>query len=158
MLLTRMEIQQNVHPDQMQTQEQGWKHPSLVFSDNWKYIKKGLPWWLRWYRICLQCRRPGFNPWFGKIPWRRNWQHTPVFSPGKSHGPRSLVGYYPWGRKELDTAEQLHFHFHRTDETVGSFNMGETLTVLREIYHSQKDKYCTVLLTWGTKHGQIHTE
>ena len=40
-----------------------------------------------------------------------------------------------------------HFHFHRTDETLGSFNMGETFTVLREIYHSQKDKYCTVLLT-----------
>ena len=44
-----------------------------------------------------------FNPWVGKIPWRREWQPTPVFMPGKSHGPRSLVGYSPWGRKESDT-------------------------------------------------------
>ena len=41
----------------------------------------GLPWWLRWWRICLQCRRPGFDPWVGKIPWRREWQPTPVFLP-----------------------------------------------------------------------------
>ena len=53
--------------------------------------------------------RPGFNPWVGKIPWRRKWQSTPVLLPGKSHGQRSLVGYSPWGRKELDTAESLHF-------------------------------------------------
>ena len=37
------------------------------------------------------------------------WQPTPVFLPGKSHGLRSLVGYSPWGRKELDTTERLHF-------------------------------------------------
>ena len=34
----------------------------------------GLPWWLRWQKICLQCRRPGFDPLVGKIPWRRAWQ------------------------------------------------------------------------------------
>ena len=38
-------------------------------------------------------RRHGFNPWVGKIPWRRKWQPTPVFLPGESHGQRSLVGY-----------------------------------------------------------------
>ena len=42
--------------------------------------------------------------------WRRKWQPTPVFLPGKSHGRRSLVGYSPWGGKESDTTEQLHFH------------------------------------------------
>ena len=52
---------------------------------------------------------PGFDPWVGKIPWRRKWQPTPVFLPGKSHGRRSLVGYSPWGRKESDTTERLHF-------------------------------------------------
>ena len=41
----------------------------------------------------LQCRTPGFNPWVGKIPWRRAWQLTPVFLPGESHGQRSLEGY-----------------------------------------------------------------
>ena len=43
--------------------------------------------------------------------WRRQWQPTPVLSPGKSHGRRSLVGYSPWGRKESVTTERLHFHF-----------------------------------------------
>ena len=53
--------------------------------------------------------RPGFNPWVGRISWRRKWQPIPVFFPGKSHGQRSLVGYSPWGCKESDTTEQLHF-------------------------------------------------
>ena len=61
--------------------------------------------------ICLQCRRPRFDPWVEKIPWRRRWQPTPVLLPGESHGWKSLVGYNPWGRKESDTTEQLHFHF-----------------------------------------------
>ena len=56
-------------------------------------------------RLGLQCGRPGF----GKIPWRRKWQPTPVLLPGKFHGQRSLVSYSPWGRKESDTTEQLHF-------------------------------------------------
>ena len=42
---------------------------------------------------------------------RRQWQPTPVFLPGKSHGRRSLVGCSPWGHKGSDTTEQLHFHF-----------------------------------------------
>ena len=53
-------------------------------------------------RVCLQCGRPGFNLWGGKIPWRRKWQPTPVFLPGKSHGWRSLAGYSSWGYKESD--------------------------------------------------------
>ena len=54
-------------------------------------------------RSACQCRRhkrSGFNPWAGKIPWRRKWQPTPVFLPGKFHGQRSLVGYRLWGREE----------------------------------------------------------
>ena len=58
-------------------------------------------------RICLQCRRPRFFPWVGKIPWRRKWQSTPVFLPGKSHRQRSLVGYTPWSHKESDMTERL---------------------------------------------------
>ena len=61
--------------------------------------------------VCLQCGTPELAPWVGKIPWRRKWQLTPVFLPGESHGWRSLVGYSPWGCKESDTTEQLHFHF-----------------------------------------------
>ena len=59
--------------------------------------------------VCLQCRRPRFDPWVRKILWRRKWQPTPVFFriflPGKSHGQRSMVGYSPWGHKESDTTE-----------------------------------------------------
>ena len=40
---------------------------------------------------------------YGKMPWRRKWQLSPVFLPGESHGQRNLVGYSPWGRRESDT-------------------------------------------------------
>ena len=62
-----------------------------------------LPWWLRWERICLQCKTPRFNPWVRKSPWRRAWQTTPVLSPGESHGQGSLAGCSAWGRTESDT-------------------------------------------------------
>ena len=50
-------------------------------TDDLHFLRKlsGLPWWLRWYRIHLQCGRPGFNPWVGKIPWRKDSLPTPVF-------------------------------------------------------------------------------
>ena len=54
-----------------------------------------------------QCRNYGFDPWVGKIPWRRKWQPTPLFLPRKSHGLRSPVGYCPWGCKELGMTEWL---------------------------------------------------
>ena len=76
----------------------------------------------------------GFNSWVGKIPWRRKWQSTPAFFPGKAHGQRSLIGYSPWGHKELDTTERLHFHFYclassneirfRTDERESQWTPG----------------------------------
>ena len=58
-------------------------------------------------RIRLQCRRPGFDPWVGKIPLRRERQPTPVFLPGELHGQKSLADYSPWGCKEPDTTERL---------------------------------------------------
>ena len=60
---------------------------------------------------CLKCGRPMFDPWVGKIPWRRKWQPTPVFLPGESHRQRSLVVYGPWGCKELNTTEWLTLDF-----------------------------------------------
>ena len=60
-------------------------------------FKRSLNWFLSFLgsegRVCLHCRRPGFDPWVRKILWRRKWQPTPVFLPGKSHGQRSLSGY-----------------------------------------------------------------
>ena len=50
----------------------------------------------------------GFDPWVGKIPWRRAWQPTPVFLPGQSHGQRSLAGYDgPQGCKEFHATEAI---------------------------------------------------
>ena len=71
-----------------------------------------LPWWLSGKETTCQCMRCRFDPWVGKIPWRREkpgspWLPTPVFLPGKSHGQRSLADYSPWGCKESDTTEGL---------------------------------------------------
>ena len=61
----------------------------LKFQD----FKGGLLQWLKWQRVCLQCRRPGFSPWVGKIPWRKQWQPTPVLLPRESHEQRRLTGF-----------------------------------------------------------------
>ena len=53
----------------------------------------------------LPAMRERFDPWVGKIPWRRQWLPIPVFLPGESHGQNSPVGYSPWGHKESDTIE-----------------------------------------------------
>ena len=47
-------------------------------------------------------------PWVGKIPWRKKWQPSPVFLPGKSHGQRSLAGHSPWGQRESQTRLSAH--------------------------------------------------
>ena len=50
-------------------------------------------------------KRLRFDPWIGKILWRREWKPTLLCFPGESHEQRSLVGYSPWCRKESDTTE-----------------------------------------------------
>ena len=71
----------------------------------------GLPWWLSGKESACQYKMPGFDSWVLKIPWRRKWQPTLVFLPGKSPGWRSLVGCSPWGckrvRHDLATQQQL---------------------------------------------------
>ena len=52
-----------------------------------------------------------FDPWVGKTPWSKKWQSTPLFLPGEFHGKRSLVGYSPWGGKELDMTGGLFIYF-----------------------------------------------
>ena len=59
------------------------------------YQHTGLPWWLSGKEPACQCRRYRFNPWIGKILWRRKWQSTPVFLPGEFHGQRILMVYTP---------------------------------------------------------------
>ena len=71
---------------------------------------QGLPLWLSGKESTCQCKRHSFNPWVGKIPWRRKWQPTSTYLPGKSHGQRNPVGYSPWGhkrvRQDLTTKQQ----------------------------------------------------
>ena len=57
------------------------------------------------------CGKHGFNPWVGKIPWKRKWQLTPIFLPGESHGQRSLAGYSSCDCKESDMTKRLTIHF-----------------------------------------------
>ena len=63
----------------------------------------GLCCWLWQWRICLQCRRPGFELWVGKISWRRRreWLPTPVSLPEEFHGQTSLVRSSPWGSQRV---------------------------------------------------------
>ena len=78
-------------------------------------------WWCQVVSLCTWCskgpkgprvagnwrgnRRPEFDPWVGKISWRREWRPTPGLLPGESHGQRSLMGSSPRGCKESDMTE-----------------------------------------------------
>ena len=118
-----------------------------------------LPWWLSGKKIHLQCRRLGFNLWVRKIPWRRKWQPTPVFLPGKSHGQRNLAGYSPWGCKRVGqdwvTKQQLHYLDMVGDlKTVGEWlsfgnHCCETLSLPRQI----RQKFWLLFL--GKKAGML---
>ena len=80
---------------------------------------------LRWWSVCLQCGRPGFNPWVWEISWRRKWQSTPVVLPGKSHGPRSLEGYTVHGVTKSQTwLSNFTFTFSDISITTTAFGGG----------------------------------
>ena len=68
---------------------------------------------------------PVFNPWAGKIPWRRKWQPTPVFLPGKSHGQRTLAGYSLPGHTELNMTEAIS---HSTAQNYRTLPLAPHLT------------------------------
>ena len=70
----------------------------VIFLFTWLV---GFPWWLRWWRICLQCGRLGFDPWVGKLPWRRAWQLTPVFLPGESPWTEEPGGLQSMGSQRV---------------------------------------------------------
>ena len=75
-------------------------------------IHMGLLRWLSGKESACRCRRHGFDPWVGKIPWGRKWQPTLVFLPEKSPGQRSLIGHSSKGHKELDMTEFSCFFFN----------------------------------------------
>ena len=119
------EVSQELNPKE---QDPLRKHrPSLSLRYTSSTLKLGLPWCLTWSKICLECGRPRFDPWVRKIPWRREWQPTPVFLPGEFHWLRSLVSYSPWSRREPDMAEWLthntHTHTLKLHSQSSSVNM-----------------------------------
>ena len=77
-------------------------------------------------KICLQCRRHGFEPWIGKVPWRREQLPTPVSLPGEFHGQRSLVGYCPW------VVQQRVRH----DWTTNTFTFSDCVVVFQSLKSS----------------------
>ena len=111
-----------------------------------------IPWWLRQWRVCLQTQTQfcagnlGSIPGFRKIPWVREWLPTSEFLLGEFYGQRSLAGYSPWGRKELDVTEQWTLSLSLTSEPI----------VLLEMYYMFTDNRnkCVIylssclLLTW----------
>ena len=74
-----------------------------------------------------QCRRHQFSPWVGKIPWRREWQPTPVFLPGKFNGQRSLPGYRPWDCKELGHKWATELNWTDLKELMRGFPRGSVV-------------------------------
>ena len=77
----------------------------MSLSKLWEIVKDREAWCITVHGATKSWMRPGFNCWVRKIPWRRERQPTPVFLHGEFHEQRSLAGYSPWGRKELDTTE-----------------------------------------------------
>ena len=84
--------------------------------------------WLSGKESSCQCRKRSFDPWVGKIPWRRKWQPTPVFLPGESHGQRSLVGYTPSKVAFRPKSDEWNKAGHRI--ILKSAGLDEVLTVI----------------------------
>ena len=78
----------------------GWEDPLEKGQATHSSIL-GLPWWLRWWRIHLQCGRPGFDPRVWKMPWRSAWQSTPVFLPGESPWTEETGGLQSMGSQRV---------------------------------------------------------
>ena len=95
-----------------------WELFSLLCLDHLRMdVVYTYPSWLSGNISACQCRRCRFNPWVGKIPWRRKWQP----SPGKSHGQSSLAAYSPCGRKESDRTGRLNTSGSETSESLEDF-------------------------------------
>ena len=97
-------------PQEMVKNKEAWRaavyevSKSQTWLSNWtKYHLLGFAGGTDSKRSAFQYRRGkrcGFDPWFGEIPWRREWLPTPVFLPWEFHGQRSLTGYSPWDHQE----------------------------------------------------------
>ena len=92
----------------------------------------------------MQCRRPGFDPWIGKVPWRREWLPSPVFLPGEFHGQRSLADYSSWGHKELEMTEWLTLFILFYDLSILSINFLSDVLFVNFFFQSVGCLFCFV--------------
>ena len=100
------------------------------------YLFQELPRWLSGKESacqCRRCKRCRFDPWVRKIPWRRKWQPTLVFLPGKCHGQRSMVSCSLWGGKELDTTEHAWISFRCLAKWFSYTDIHKCISVLFQI-------------------------
>ena len=85
-----------------------------------------------------------FDPWVGKISWRRAWQPTPVFVPGESHAQRNLMGYSPWGCKESDTTEVTqHAHMQGVQTSLHLSHSQQMIPRLDKKHHAEETQIVT---------------
>ena len=116
---------------------------SFIFSS--AVLILGFPCWLNGKESACQFRRCRFNTWVRKIPWRRKWQPTLVFLPGKPHWQRCLVGYSPWGHKESETTSRLNNN---------NSNVGMLLGHLIKIFFSLFTLYFLILFALRFQQSQ----
>ena len=95
-----------------------------------------------------KCRRHRFDPWVEKIPWRRKWQPTPVFLPGKSHGQKSLAGYSPRVTKELR---------HNSATKQLPRNVSECLRFLY-VWEAENSLTCQICSIYPSTHSSKHSK
>ena len=95
------------------------------------------------------CRDKGFDPWVGKIPWRMEWQPTPVFTPGKSRGQRNLLGYSLPGREEADTTERFTLSHRSRRSPPPRKLMAVKQFIIVKV--SPKEKFFYEQKSWGKK-------
>ena len=136
-------------PSRLTVRPGGWSRRSKT-QPGWKLYKTKERLAPNYNRLCLKRRRPGFDPWVGKIPWRRAWLPTPVFLPGEFHGQRSLVGCSPWGCKESDRAEGLT-HTHNGSK-IECQRLGPTL--YKGERETEDHKW---ILSWGLTSSELRT-
>ena len=113
----------------------------------------GLPWWLNDKESICHCRRCGFDPQIEKIPWRRKWQPTAVFLPGKSHGQRSLVGYSRRvAKSRMGLSAHMCTHTHAHTHMQDSANIFST----KKNSQRQKTNFNFIILELNLFLGKIH--
>ena len=112
-------------------------------------------------RTWKQPKYPSMDEWIKKMwyihTWRKKWQHTPVFLPGKFHRQMNLVGYSPWGCKELAPTEHISTYTyngillsHKKNKIMpfAATWMDLKIVILSEVSQTEKGKYMTLFIHW----------